>query len=333
MSPISNENDDQNQRYEPDHSGMYELEFPAPQLSSSDGRGPVLVHALEGFSDAGHAIRLSVQHLKDALETELVASFAIDELLDYRSRRPLMTFMTDHFTHYEEPELSLYALHDSVGTPFLLLAGMEPDLRWERFITAVRLLAQRLDVRQTIGLGTIPMAVPHTRPITLTAHSSNKELIADHTPWVGEVQVPGSVSNLLEYRMAQHGHDVVGFTVHVPHYLTQTDYPAAAEALLSHVAKSGSLQLPLAALAAAATEVNAKVEEQVSGSSEVAQVVEALERQYDAFIAAQENKSLLARDEDLPSGDELGAEFERFLAQQAGDKKSKEGFPDGDESD
>ena len=266
MSSISDEHGKQDQRYEPDHSGMYELEFPAPQLSSSDGRGPVMIHALEGFSDAGHAIRLSAQHLKHTLDTELVASFAIDELLDYRSRRPLMTFKTDHFTNYEEPELSLYALHDSVGTPFLLLAGMEPDLRWERFITAVRLLAERLDVRQTIGLGTIPMAVPHTRPITLTAHANNKELIADHTPWVGEVQVPGSVSNLLEYRMGQHGHDVVGFTVHVPHYLAQTDYPAAAEALLSHVAKSGSLQLPLAALSEAAAEVHAKVEEQVSAS-------------------------------------------------------------------
>ena len=237
---------------------MYELEFPAPQLSTSDGRGPVMIHALEGFSDAGHAIRLAAQHLKNTLDTELVASFAIDELLDYRSRRPLMTFKTDHFTHYEEPELSLYALHDSVGTPFLLLAGMEPDLRWERFITAVRLLAERLGVRQTIGLGTIPMAVPHTRPITLTAHANNKELIADHTPWVGEVQVPGSVSNLLEYRMAQHGHDVVGFTVHVPHYLAQTDYPSAAEALLTQVAKSGSLQLPLTALTEAAAEVQAK---------------------------------------------------------------------------
>src|SRR5262245_18814909 len=242
-----------------------------------------------------------------------------------------MTFKTDHFTAYEEPELNLYALHDSVGTPFLLLAGLEPDLRWERFITAVRLLAARLGVRRVIGLGTIPMAVPHTRPITMTAHAYDKELIADHTPWVGEVQVPGSVSNLLEFRMAQHGHAVVGFTVHVPHYLAQTDYPAAAEALLAEVAKNGSLQIPLAALADAAAEVAAKVEEQVGSSSEVAQVVEALERQYDAFIAAQENKSLLARDEDLPSGDELGAEFERFLAQQARDKKRKEGFQDGDD--
>ncbi len=307
--------DSPEQRYQPEPTGMYELEFPAPQLSSADGRGPVMIHALEGFSDAGHAIRLAATHLKNTLDTELVASFAIDELLDYRSRRPIMTFKTDHFTHYEEPELNLYALRDSVGTPFLLLAGMEPDLRWERFITAVRLLAERLGVRRFIGMGAIPMAVPHTRPITLTAHANDKELIADHQPWVGEVQVPGSASNLLEFRMSQHGHEVVGYTVHVPHYLAQTDYPAAAEVLLAEVAKCASLQIPLEALDAAGAEVQQKINEQVEASSEVAQVVAALERQYDAFVAAQENQSLLAN-EDLPSGEELGAEFERFLRQQ-----------------
>ncbi|QFS91453.1 PAC2 family protein [Mycobacterium sp. THAF192] len=312
------------QQYHPEQTGMYELEFPAPQLSSPDGRGPVLIHALEGFSDAGHAIRLSAQHLKDTLDSELVASFAIDELLDYRSRRPLMTFKTDHFTAYEEPELNLYALHDRVGTPFLLLTGMEPDLKWERFITAVRLLSERLGVRRVIGLGSIPMAVPHTRPMTLTAHSNDKELIADHQPWVGEVQVPGSASNLLEFRMAQHGHEVVGFTVHVPHYLAQTDFPAAAETLLSEVARSASLQIPTDALTRAAAEVFDKINEQVAASSEVAQVVEALERQYDAFVAAQENRSLLARDEELPSGEEIGAEFERFLAQQADERYRKD---------
>ncbi|CQD21708.1 putative alanine and leucine rich protein [Mycobacterium europaeum] len=313
--------DPQEPDYQPGQAGMYELELPAPQLSTSDGRGPVLVHALEGFSDAGHAIRLASSHLKAALDTELVASFAIDELLDYRSRRPMMTFKTDHFTSYEEPELSLYALRDTIGTPFLLLAGMEPDLKWERFITAVRLLAERLGVRQTIGLGTVPMAVPHTRPITMTAHSNNPELIAEFTPWISEIQVPGSASNLLEYRMAQHGHEVVGYTVHVPHYLTQTDYPAAAEALLEQVAKIASLELPLTALTEAAAVIRTKIDEQVEASAEVAQVVTALERQYDAFIDAQENRSLLARDEDLPSGEELGAEFERFLAQQAEKKR------------
>ena len=319
--------DEQGHDYRPER--MYELEFPSPQLSSSDGSGPVLIHALEGFSDAGHAIRLAAAHLQSALDTELVASFAIDDLLDYRSRRPLMTFKTDHFTDYDDPRLNLYALRDSLGTPFLLLAGMEPDLQWERFVTAVRLLAERLGVRQTIGLGAIPMAVPHTRPVTMTAHSNNRDLIADHQPWVGEVQVPSSVSNLLEYRMAQHGHDAVGFTVHVPHYLAQTDYPAAAEALLKQVSTSASLAFPLSALTEAAAAVASKIDDQVGASPEVAQVVDALEHQYDAFVAAQENRSLLARDEDLPSGEELGAEFERFLAQR--DEDLKDGLTDDEQ--
>jgi hypothetical protein len=145
------------------------------------------------------------------------------------------------------------------------------------------------------------------------------------------VQVPGSVSNLLEYRLAQHGHEVMGFTVHVPHYLAQTAYPEAAKALVEQVAKSSSLQLPTERLTEAAAEIRVKIDEQVEGSSEVAQVVTALERQYDAFVDAQENRSLLARDEDLPSGDELGAEFERFLAQQAGDP-SADPFGDDDNS-
>ena len=320
--------DHQGNEYTPDQQPeqIYELEATAPQLSSSDGRGPVLIHALEGFSDAGHAVRLAADHLKSCLDSDLVASFAIDDLLDYRSRRPMMTFKTDHFTDYAEPQLNLYALRDSVGTPFLLLAGLEPDLQWERFVSAVRLLAERLGVRQTIGLGTIPMAVPHTRPVSMTAHSNNRELIADHQPWIGEVQVPSSASNLLEYRMAQHGHDAVGFTVPVPHYLAQTDYPAAAEALLEQVAKCASLRLPLGALTEESKIVHAKINEQVEGSAEIAQVVEALERQYDAFVSAQANRSLLARDEDLPSGDELGAEFERFLAEHA------EEFKEGDDN-
>ncbi len=306
---------------------IYELAVPAPSLTAPDGRGPVLVHALEGFSDAGHAIHLAAEHLKSTLQGELVASFAIDDLLDYRSRRPAMIFKTDHFASYDEPELGLYALRDTLGTPFLLLAGLEPDLRWERFVSAVRLLAERLGVRRTIGLGAIPMAVPHTRPISMTAHSNDRELIADHQPWVGEVQVPGSVSNLLEYRMAQHGHEAVGFTVHVPHYLAQTDYPGAAEALLEQVAASAELSIPTAALCEAGAVVRRKIDDQVEASPEVAQVVAALESQYDAFVAAQENRSLLARDEDLPSGEELGAEFERFLAEQAEEQRED---PSGD---
>ena len=309
-----------------EQSRMYELEFPAPQLSAADGAGPVLIHGLEGFTDAGHAVRLATSHLRDSLEHELVASFDVDELLDYRSRRPTMTFKLDHFSNYAEPELKVYALRDTVGTPFLLLAGMEPDLKWERFTTAVRLLAEQLGVRRTIGLNAIPMAIPHTRPLGMTAHSSNRDLVADHQRWAGELQVPGSASSLLEYRMAQHGHESVGFSVHVPHYLAQTDYPEAAQTLLENVASNARLELPLAALGEAAARMREQVNEHIEGNTEVEAVVAALERQYDSFVSAQEQQStLLAGDEALPSGEEIGAEFERFLAEQGGYDENKGG--------
>ncbi|MBH0118988.1 proteasome assembly chaperone family protein [Rhodococcus sp. NPDC003382] len=299
-----------------EQSRMYELEFPAPRLTSADGRGPVLVHGLEGFADAGHAVRLATTHLRESLETELVASFAVDELIDYRSRRPLMTFKSDHFSDYAAPELNLYALVDTDGTPFLLLAGVEPDLKWERFITAVRLLAEQFGVRRTIGINAIPMAIPHTRPLGVTAHSTNKDLIADHHRWSGELRVPAGASSLLELRMAQHGHEAVGFSVHVPHYLAQTDYPAAAETLLEQVAEVADLKLPLEALGQAAARVREQVDEHIGDNEEVQTVVRALERQYDSYVAAQEQQaSPLPTDESLPTGEELGAEFERFLAE------------------
>lgn len=299
-----------------EQSRLYELEFPAPRLTSEDGRGPVLLHGLEGFADAGHAVRLATTHLREHLETEVVASFAVDDLIDYRSRRPMMTFESDRFTDYAAPELNLYALVDSAGTPFLLLAGCEPDLRWERFITAVRLLAEQFGVRRTIGLNSIPMAIPHTRPLGVTAHSTNRDLIADHHRWSGQLQVPAGASSLLEYRMAQHGHEAVGFSVHVPHYLAQTDYPSAAETLLINAAEVGGLDLPMEALGDAAARVREQVDEHIEGNEEVLSVVHALERQYDSYVAAQEQQSApLPTDENLPTGDELGAEFERFLAE------------------
>ncbi|MBP1158404.1 putative ATP-grasp superfamily ATP-dependent carboligase [Rhodococcus sp. PvR044] len=313
-----------------DQSRMYELEFPAPQVSAGDGRGPVLVHGLEGFSDAGHAVKIATTHLRESLETELVASFSVDELIDYRSRRPTMTFKADHFSDYDQPELNLYALRDTAGTPFLLLAGLEPDLKWERFTTAVRLLAEQLGVRRTISLGAIPMAIPHTRPLGVTAHSTNKDLIGENQSWSGELQIPGSASALLELRMAQHGHESMGYSVHVPHYLAQTDYPAAAETLLENLGEIADLELPLAALGEAAARVREQVDAQITGNDEVQSVVSALERQYDSFVAAQERQStLLAGEADLPSGDELGAEFEKFLAEQAGlDEKTDRDEPD-----
>ncbi len=98
----------------------------------------------------------------------------------------------------------------------------------------------------------------------------------------------------------------MGFSVHVPHYLAQTEYPAAAETLLENVMEIADLELPLVALGEARRRVREQIDEHITSNEEVQSVVKALENQYDSYVAAQEQQStLLAGDEDLPSGDEL----------------------------
>jgi predicted ATP-grasp superfamily ATP-dependent carboligase len=229
-----------------------------------------------------------------------------------------MLFVEDHWESYDDPQLAVHLIHDAAGTPFLLLAGPEPDVQWERFTAAMRMVIDRLGVRLTIGLNAIPMGVPHTRPTGVIAHGSRKELVAGYEPWVNAVQVPGTAGHLLEYRLGQAGYDALGFAVHVPHYVAQAEYPAASAALLAEVSKASGLSLPVDALLDAAASTRAAIDEQVAGAPEVAAVVQALENQYDAFVAGR-NSSLLLEDANLPTADELGAELERFLAEQSQD--------------
>jgi predicted ATP-grasp superfamily ATP-dependent carboligase len=297
-----------------DPTRLYELADDLREL----GR-PVLIQTLTGFVDAGSATKLVRDHLLGATDAQRIALFDTDQLVDYRSRRPVMTFVEDHWESYDEPTLGLYLLHDDANTPFLMLAGAEPDLQWNRFTAAMIGLVERLDVRLTIGLNAIPMAVPHTRPAGLTAHGTRPELVSSYEPWLDRVEVPGSAGNLLEYRLGEVGRDAMGFAAHVPHYLAQTTYPAAAEALLAAVSRATGLLLPTDGLRAAAEEVSADVDRQVAQAEDAKNLVRALEQQYDAFTRGKESAHQLPVDSPgLPTADELGAELERFLAQQPG---------------
>lgn len=281
--------------------------------------GPVLLHAVGGFVDAGSAAELATDHLRTEHEVTRLVTFDVDQLLDYRSKRTAMTFSTDRWSDYDDPFLAIDHLRDGEGTGFLLLHGAEPDLQWERVIAAVRGLVERFGVSLTVGFHGIPMGIPHTRPLSVTAHATRTELLGEHRSWFGTVKVPSSLAALLELRLGQAGHDAVGYTIHVPHYLAQSSYPPAAVVALENVQRLTGLDLASAQLAEAALEATREVERQVNESEDVAAVVRALEEQYDAFARSVGRTSLLADTGPIPTADELGAEFERFLAQQAGD--------------
>jgi predicted ATP-grasp superfamily ATP-dependent carboligase len=296
-----------------DPADLYQEEPGAP----APDRDLVMLYYLDGFIDAGAAGRLLAAHLLSTLEHERIARFDIDSLLDYRSRRPIMTFSKDHWEDYDAPELVLSLMRDGAGTQFLLLSGLEPDREWDGFTSAVSQLSAHLGVRLAVGFHGIPMGVPHTRQLGVTAHATQPDLIEGYRPLVDKLQVPGSAAALLEYRLGADNRAAIGFAVHVPHYLAQAAYPAAAVTLLESVRRVTGLELPADALRESARRTDLEIARQVEGSAEVAEVVQALEQQYDAFAADREN--LLADDaEPMPTAEELGAQFERFLAEQQG---------------
>jgi predicted ATP-grasp superfamily ATP-dependent carboligase len=287
---------------------LYELGPAAP-----GSPGVPMLHYLEGFIDAGNAGRLLAEHLLRNFSHEVVARFDVDRLIDYRSRRPLMTYDNSRWEGYESPELALHLLHDAAERPFLLLTGPEPDHEWNLFTRAVLAMCDRLGVGTAISFLGIPAGVPHTRPLGVIAHATREELLTGHQRLASRIQVPGSAPALIELRLGEAGRDAVGFAVQVPHYLAQAVYPPAALALLGSVTTAAGLELPEGELREASDRTNEAIERQVAESSEVTELVHALEQQYDT--AAQVDPD----SESIPSGEELAAQFERFLAENQGD--------------
>lgn len=283
---------------------------PAEQDQSAEG--PVLVYALDGFLGAGSGPSGAAEYLIDD-DSPVVESLDVDDFYDYRARRPALIFDQDHYADYEPPRLEVRLQHDGAGTAYLLLSGPEPDYRWEAFASAVADIIDRYDVSLAVGMGAVPMGVPHTRPLVITQHANRKELIDRRNLWNGQVVVPASAQAVLEYRLGEWGYDAMGYVVHVPHYLAQVDYPAASIALLDAVAARTGLEFDLGELrvrqSKAIVDVEAQIRDQDGG-----EVLAGLERQYDAFSRGA-NQSLLAGNDALPSGEELGRQFEQFLAQ------------------
>ncbi|MFB7383800.1 PAC2 family protein [Kitasatospora purpeofusca] len=301
--------------YELDQQGVAAVAAARAALADT-GAGLVLLHHFEGFMDAGEAGAQVVDHLLETGEPQVVARFDHDRLVDYRARRPAMLFDREHWSSYEPPEILLQLLHDAAGSPFLLLTGPEPDVEWERFAAAVRQLVERFDVRLALDFHGIPMGVPHTRPVGLTPHGNRLDLAAGYPQWFEQAQVPGSAQALLEYRLAEAGHDVLGFAAHVPHYVARSAYPAAAVLILEAVQSATGLVLPGTLLRERVDEVYADIEEQLAqGDGDLRSAIRGMEGQYDAVAGSQGRESLLAEPVDLPSADELGRRFEQFLAE------------------
>ncbi|MFV0435073.1 MAG: proteasome assembly chaperone family protein [Leucobacter sp.] len=279
-------------------------------------RGIPLIVAMQGLSDAGGAVSQLEEYLWEHCEPEELLRFNADLLLDYRARRPLITFDEDHFVDYSPEELLLCLAHDELGSPFLLLSGFEPDFRWDQFIDAVLLLVHEFQVSTTVWTHAIPMPVPHTRPISVTVSGTRDDLIEARSVWKPTTRLSASAAHVLEYRLHGMGEDVVGFALLVPHYLANTEYPATLYTALDGIMAATGLLFSTDPVHEASRNFEAQVDAQLAENQDSQEMVRTLELRYDSYMEDQSTRSpLIADDGSIPTADQIASELEKFLAE------------------
>lgn len=293
------------------------------ELLATVPKGIPLILALAGVTDAGALTSQLENYLWQNSELQKIVSFDTDLLLDYRSRRPQITFNEDHFEDYEPDELLLSLGHDALGNPFLLLSGFEPDFRWEQFLETFLSLVKSIEVSVTVWAHAIPMPVPHTRPIRSTISGTRKDLIETKSVWKPTTKLPASLSHLIEYRLHTMGEQVVGFAMLVPHYLSNNEYPDALLAALDGIMSGTGLIFDTDEIQKDAKSFVQQVASQINENEESMLMLQGLEARYDEYVANQaQDTPLIAEGVEIPTADQLASELEKFLAQQRDEKPS-----------
>jgi predicted ATP-grasp superfamily ATP-dependent carboligase len=261
---------------------------------------PVVVVAFDGWVDAAGASSAATEHL--ASGGTRIATFDDDTLFDYRSRRPTLDIIDGTLHKLVWPAITIHR-RSIDGRDVLVLHGPEPDFRWKELGGELSAFCLRAGVMQWISLGAIPAAVPHTRPVPVLATASRDGLLHDHDTKgpPGLLRVPSAALSSIELPVSEAGVPAVGFYAQVPHYVGGP-YAAASVSLLRHLARHLGIEIPLAELEDEAEAQRARLDAAVAADDDVRELLERMEQN---------------GDEELPSGDDLAAEIERFLRDQS----------------
>ncbi len=278
---------------------LYELSDPHDDLVA-----PVLVAAFEGWVNAGSVGTEAADHI--AADGGVLAAFDPDALYDFRVNRPAVTFVEGVMQEVDWPALTMRRVRHG-GRDMLVLSGVEPNWRWKELASSVADLAVKLGVVEHVSLGGIPSAVPHTRPTRLMTTASRPDLIAEEEQLPeGLLRVPGAAVSVVEHALVTQGIPAVGFWAQVPHYVGGIYHPGVLT-LVERVARHTGTMVPLGSLvddsAAQRESLDSILVDQPQAQAYVEQLEVALDSQ----------------GEDLPSGEEIAAEIERFLQEATGE--------------
>lgn len=275
-----------------------------------DLRDPVIVVALDGWTDAGSGGTLAAEQLRTQWPSRHLGHFDADALFDYRDRRPLLSIDRGVLGTPEWPSLDLHIIDAPGGPSVLMVSGAEPDFSWQSLAGMLVALAEDLGVKRYIGLGSVPGPVPHTRPVRVITTSSDPVLLDRLGRPHEQVVVPASYQVILESTFAEAGVTTLGLWARVPHYVAG-EYPLGAQVLMQHVSDQLGVQLDTSVLAEDIEANRNRLDVAAGGSEEITEHIETLEEGYDADV--EDDGGLTGP---LPTGDQLAAELERFLRNQ-----------------
>jgi hypothetical protein len=285
----------------------YVLHEPLPTLNT-----PVMVVMLTGWIDASGAAAAAMATVQEEWAVRPLATFDGDTFIDYRARRPTMELREGVNVRLVWADIELHVGQDSQGHDVLTLSGPEPDSQWRKFGDVVSTLAAQMGVRQMVALGAYPFATPHTRDPRLSSSSPSADVVASVPYLKNSVDVPAGMGAVLEHAFTEKGMPALGIWAQVPHYVSAMSYPAATLALLTGLHDVAGLVVDAAAIRQETIIQRQRLDQLVAGNDEHRSMVDQLEELYDQ---AQQQTDLLGTGA-MPTGDELAAEFEKFLRDQ-----------------
>jgi proteasome assembly chaperone (PAC2) family protein len=272
-------------------------------------RAPALVCAFKGWNDAGDAASAALQFVGASLGASRFAQLDPEEFYDFQATRPQIKLTEGRTREITWPSVEIYeARVPRAPRDIVLLGGPEPSMRWRTFCAAVVELAEALGVQMVVTLGALLTDVPHTRPVHITGLSTDEALVERLGVSSGNYEGPTGITGILHGACGQANLPSASLWASVPHYVAAAPNPKAALALVRRLEMLVGVTVDAGELESAAADYERQVSLAVQSDPDVQAFVERLER------AAEEEEDDVDPTE-LPSGDVIAREFQRFLRQ------------------
>lgn len=273
-------------------------------------RSPILVCAFAGWNDAAGAATTALTTTAESLDAEVIAQVDPEEFFDFQANRPTIRLTEGQTREIEWPgNVLMAATPPGAERDLVLLAGTEPNLRWRTFAEGIAEAAERLGIEMVITLGALIADVAHTLPVPITGLASDEDLVERLDLSRSNYEGPTGVVGVLHDACRRRGMPSASLWAAVPHYVAAVPNPKAALALLRRLEGLVGVAVDATELEEESESYQSQVSRAVSANPEIEELVERLE---------EEQAESLDIAEDLPSGDALARDFERFLRQQGG---------------